>query len=484
MHTPCFPAFRARLAALGRRTTARLRQCTLQQLGQHLAGVIPAQLLSSADEGPNSRERLFTLRLTFECFLWQLLNPATACREVVRQVQALCRLQEQAPPDENTSAYVQARQRLPQERFEEVLHATARAADQRAGEVGRLAGRPVKVVDGSTVQMPDTPANQQAYPQPSTQKPGCGFPVMRLVVLFSLASGALLDLAMGSLHSHDLRLLAALWEGLRAGDILLGDRGFGDYLTLARLPLQGVDVVARLHHRRKVDFRKARRLGRNDGLFVWCKGFQQSDILTAAQWRALPEEITVRIVRFQATIRGFRSRRITLVTTLLDPALYPAEELAARYGRRWRLELGLRDVKITMGMELLRCQSPAMACKEVLAYLIAHNLVRCVMAEAARVHDTALDRLSFKGTLDALRQYSAAIARARSRRLRRQLWRDLLLNLVRDAVPWRPNRREPRALKRRPKPYPLLNQPRDKFVEISHRSRYWKGRPRNYRDLN
>jgi hypothetical protein len=307
---------------------------------------------------------------------------------------------------------------------------------------------------------------------------------MRLVVLFSLASGALLAGAMASLHSHDLRLLATLWEVLRAGDILLGDRGFGDYLTLARLPLQGVDVVARLHHRRKVDFRKAKRRGRNDGLFVWRKGYQQSDILTAAQWRALPEEITVRIVRFQATIRGFRGRKITLVTTLLDPALYPAEELAALYGRRWRLELCLRDVKTTLGLELLRCQSPAMARKEVLAYLIAHNLVRCVMAEAARVHDAALDRLSFKGTLDALRQYSAAIARARSRRLRRQLWRDLLVTLVRDAVPWRPNRREPRALKRRPKPYPLLNQPRGQFVEISHRARYWKGRPRNFRELN
>ena len=225
-------------------------------------------------------------------------------------------------------------------------------------------------------------------------------------------------------------------------------------------------------------------MGPNDGLFVWRKGYQQSDIVSAAQWRALPEEITVRIVRFHATIRGFRHRKITLVTTLLDPMAYPAEELAALYGRRWRLELCLRDVKTTLGMELLRCQSPAMAAKEVLAYLIAHNLVRCVMAEAALVHDADLDRLSFKGTLDAVRQYSAAIARARSRKLRRQLWQDLLVSLVRDLVPWRPGRREPRAVKRRPKQYPLLNQPRGKFVEISHRGRYWKGRPRNYRALN
>jgi len=481
MHTPCFSPWRPQLAALGRRTTQTLRQATLAQLGEHLARLLPAHLLAAEDEGAGSRNRVYSLRLTCECFLWQLLNPGTACREVVRQVQALCRLHGKTPPDESSSAYVQARHRLPHARL---LRATAQAADQRAGSVGHLAGRPVKVVDGSTVQLPDTRQNQKAYPQPSTQKPGCGFPVLRLVVLFSLASGALLEVALDNLHRQELRLLARLWEVLRAGDILLGDRGFGDYLTLARLPLQGVDVVARLHHRRKVDFRRAKRLGAHDGLLAWRKSHEPSSIVSAAQWRQLPAEITVRIVRFQATIRGFRNRKVTLVTTLLDPVAYPAAELAALYGRRWRLELCLRDVKTTMGMELLRCQSPAMARKEVLAYLVAHNLVRCVMAEAALVHDARLDRLSFKGTLDALRQYSAAIARARSRQQRRQLWQDLLLNLVRDEVPWRPNRREPRALKRRPKQYPLLNQPRRQFVEISHRSRYWKGRPRNYRDLN
>lgn len=484
MNTPCFTPWRAHFAALGARTTRTLRQATLAQLGEHLAQLIPKHLLASEEDGPHSRERIYSLRLTFECFVWQLLNPHTSCREVVRQVQALCRLQGRPPVDENSSAYTQARQRLPQERLERVLAATAQAADQRAGAAGHLAGRPVKVVDGSTVQLPDTPDNQKDYPQPSNQKPGCGFPVMHLVVLFSLASGALLDVAMGNLHSHDLRLLRQLWQALRSGDILLGDRAYGDYVTLAGLPLQRVDVVARLHQRRKVDFRKARRLGDNDGLFVWRKGYQQSDILTAQEWRTLPEQITVRIVRFHTTIRGFRNRKITLVTTLLDHELYPAAELAALYGRRWRLELCLRDVKTTMGMEWLRCQSPTMAHKELLAYLIAHNLIRCVMAEAALVHNAALDRLSFKGTLDAVRQYSAAIARARSQKLRRQLWQDLLVNLVRDAVPLRPDRREPRALKRRPKPYPLLNQPRRKFVEISHRSRYWKGRPRNYRALN
>ena len=368
MHTPYFPAFRSRLAALGRRTAHLLRQATLAQLEEHLRDFLPAPLLSAEDQGPNSRDRIFSLRLTFECFLWQLLKPKTSCREVVRQVQALFRLQGRGHVDEGDSAYIQARLRLPKERLEKALAATAQAADRRAGSGGQLHGRPVKVVDASTTQLADTRKNQRRYPQPSAQKPGCGFPVLRFVALFSLTSGAILNVILGSLHHHDLRLLRALWDQLKKGDILLGDRAYGEYTTLATGPRQGVDVVARLHARRKVDFRKARRLGKNDGLFVWTKGYQQSPILSATEWALLPAQITVRIIRFTAAIRGFRSRRITLVTTLLDPKLFPAQDLTGLYARRWRLELCLRDLKTTMGMEQLRGKTPDMAEKELLGY--------------------------------------------------------------------------------------------------------------------
>ena len=484
MNTPFFPAFRSRLAAAGRRATHSLRQATLGQLQDRIRDLLPAPLLSSEEEGPNSRERDFPLRLTFECFLWQMLKPSTACREVVRHVQALRTLQGRPPISEDDSAYIQARLRLPRQRLEQALESTAQTADRRVGQSPQFQGRPVKVVDGSSTPLADTPANQLRYPQPRSQKPGCGFPLMKLVVIFSLCGGAVLKVILGSLHHHDLRLLRGLWDELKKGDILLGDRAYGEFTTLAGLPRQGVDVVARLHQRRKVDFRKARRLGKNDGLFVWTKACQQSEILSPNEWDLLPAQITVRILRFTTTIRGFRSRRVTLVTTLLDPKLYPAEELVALYARRWRLELCLRDLKTTMGMEPLRCKTPEMAEKELLAYLVAHNLVRCLMAEAVATHRVDLEQVSFKGSLDALRQFSDAISRAPNRKLRRQLWEELLLNLARDLVPLRPNRTEPRALKRRPKPYPLLNKPRRKFVEISHRSRYWKGRPRNYRGLN
>jgi len=484
MHTPCFPAFRSRLAALGRRTTQTVRQTTLAQFQEHLRDFLPVPLLCAEEDGANSRERVFSLRLTFECFIWQMLQPGTSCREVVRQVQSLFRLHDKGPVNPGDSAFVQARQRLPKERLEKALAATAQAADRRANPGGHLQGRPVKVVDCSTTQLPDTKANQQRYPQPGGQKPGCGFPVMKFLVLFSLASGAVLNVVMAGWRNHDLRLFRRVWDQLKVGDIGLGDRAYGDYVTLASLPRQGVDVVARLHQKRKADFRQAKWLAKHDGLFVWTKGWQQSNILSAQEWSQLADQITVRLLRFTATIRGHRARRITLVTTLLDPKLYPAQELMVLYCRRWRLELGLRDLKTTMGLEPLRCQSPEMVEKELLAYLVAHNLIRCVMVQAAIQHEVDLERVSFKGALDALRQYSNAIGQVRNRKLRRRLWEDLLLNLARDLVRHRPNRTEPRAVKHRPKPYPLLNLPRHRFVEISHRSDYWKGRPRSYRRLN
>jgi hypothetical protein len=485
MHTPYFPCFRSRLAALGRRTAKTIRQATLDQLQQHLRNLLPAPLLSATDEGLNSRERVFSLRLTFECFLWQVLKPKTSCREVVRHVQTLFRLAGRGWIDEGDSAYVQARQRLPRERLEQALNATAQAANTRAGAGGQLNGRPVKVVDASSTQLPDTPKNQKRYPQSPVQKKGCGFPVLKFMVLFSLCSGAVLKVMFGNLHDHDLRLLHSLWQALKQGDILLGDRAFGEFTCLASLPkLLGVDVVARLHQRRKVDFRKAQRLAKADGLFVWSKGWYRSEVLSATEWDRLPAQITVRLIRFTATIRGFRNRRITLVTSLLNPQLYPAEELVALYARRWRLELCLRDLKTTMGMEQLRCQTPDMAEKELLAYLVAHNLIRCVIAEAVATYQVDMERASFKGSVDALRQYSNAISQARNAKLRAQLWEDLLVNLARDLVPHRPNRLEPRKLKRRPKNFGWLTRPRRTFKEYFHRSRHWKSNPRNLRALN
>ncbi len=465
MHTPYFPTLRSSLAPLGRRALQTLRQVSLPQLERCLGAYLPAPLLSAETQGDNSRQRIYSLRLTFQCLVWQLLKPETACREVVRQVQALFRLKGWGRVQEGASAYCQARLRLPPERLEKALAELADQADRRAGPGGWLQGRPVKVVDGTTVRLADTPKNRQRYPQRPEQQPGCGFPLLKLLALFSLSSGAILTVVRDTYRNHDLRLFRRLWEQLQPGDVILGARAFGDYATLADLPRRGIDVVARLNPWRKVDFRKARRLGRNDGLFVWTKLNICPPYLSWAHWAKTPATITVRIIRFRVATKGHRTRLILLVTSLLDPQRYPLEELAALYARRWRLELCFRDLKTQMGMEQLRCQTPAMVQKEALAYLVAHNLVRCVIAEAVARYRVELDRVSFKGTVDTLRQYTQTMTQARSRQKQQELWDDLLSNLARDLVPSRPRRREPRAVKHRPKPFPLLTRPRHLFKD-------------------
>lgn len=319
MHTPFFPTLRSRLAALGTRTTQTLRHNSLPQLERCLTPCLPAGLLAAADEGANSRERIYSLRLTFQCLVWQMLKPQTACQEVARQVQALFRLTGRCRVNSGPSAYCQARLRLPRERLEQALHHLAQHADQRGGSGACLQGRAVKVVDGTMVQLADTRKNQNRYPQLPHQKPGCGFPLLKLLALFSLSSGAILTLVMDSYHHDDLRLFRRLWAELKAGDVILGDRLFSDYATLADLPRQGVDVIARLNAKRKVDFLKGKRLGRNDGLVVWTKAEFCPPYLFAAQWAELSATITVRVVRFQVAVKGGRTRLITLVTTLLDP---------------------------------------------------------------------------------------------------------------------------------------------------------------------
>lgn len=482
MTTPFFPQWRSRLAAFGQRVQ-HVQRASLDELEHYFAPVFPPQLFSQSDEGINSRERDFPVRRTFWLFLSQILTPRTACRSVVRQAQALLGLYSGKQIDSATSAYVTARRRLPVQRLESALQHAAATADQRSRSPhGTLAGRPIKVVDATSTQLPDTPKNQRRYPQPSTQKPGCGFPVMKVMALFSLTSGAVLQVVRESLHWHDIRLFRRLWRFLRPNDIVLGDRAFGDYVSLASLPKRAVDLICRLHQGRRLDFRHCKqRLGKHDALFVWTKTPVRPKYLTRRQWKSVPEEITVRVLRRAIAQRGFRTRQVILVTTLLDADTYPADELFALYQRRWRLELCFRDLKTTMGMETLSCQSPQMVHKELLMYLIAHNLIRCLMAEAAGIHEVPLDRISFKGSIDATRHFSNAMAKARTRKQQRRLETMLLEILAEDQVPDRPGRREPRAVKRRPKPYPLLTRARRRYKEIPHRNRYKKTQHENPR---
>lgn len=471
--TPDFPAWTHRLGPMKPQLAAaahRLRYATLSHLEVRLGNYLPGRWLAKPAVGPHSRDRLYSLPRTFWGWVWQMLNHNAPCREVVRQVQALCALQGFFAVGEDTGGYCQARGRLSQPRLEQALAISAQTAGQRAPALSLLGGRPLKVVDGSGLRLPDTPAHQQHFPQPANQKPGCGFPVMKLVVLFCLTSGALLARATGSLWDSEARLLYSLLSTFKPGDIVIGDRGFGNFVIVALLAGVRVDFLGRVSTQsRRVDFRQGQRLGRYDRLVRWRKGPRQSGWLSPVAWAALPEALSVRLVRTQVRQRGFRTRELTLVTTLLDPQRYPATELLTAYARRWRLELCLDDLKTTLGLETLKCLTPAMAQKELLLGLIAHNLLRCVMAETAQTHETPLERISFKGALDTLRQFNHALCQTRCERRKKELWAVLLRTLARDLVPERPGRREPRAVKRRPK-YDLLSRPRHQQRDRPRRS--------------
>lgn len=448
-HSPQGPRFKAQVAAAPPPELERL-----------FGSCFPAGLLSQTEEGPNSRERVFSVRVTFWTFLWQCLNPGSPCRDAVRKVMAWFAGLGRPKVRPDDSPYCQARRRLDGRTLERALEASAQAAEQRARQAWRFHGREVLVGDGTTSAAPDTPQNQRAYPQSARQAPGCGFALVRWVALFSLASGALLAVKVGNKHKAELALFRQLWDRLKAGMIFLADRGFCDYVTLAGLWRRQVDAVLRLNASRTGDFRRGKRLGRYDRLVSWQKPRRRARTATQRLWRRLPAQLTLRLIRYPVVVAGFRPRQIVLVTTLLDPLAYPAAELAQLYLRRWRVELFLRDIKTTLQLDTFTCKTPHMLYRELMMHLIAYNLIRCVMAEAASVHELPLERISFKGSVDTLRHFSREIAHARSRRQRGHLYHELLEALAGDPLPERPNRVEPRSQKRRRKAYPVLTKPR------------------------
>ena len=471
MHTPFLPFLRPFLAPPRPRPRALRKICcyTLSQLEDHFSRWMPQQFLPKNAEKANSRDRVYTRQLTFWSMLWQCFHAAAPCREVVRQIQALLLLKDGPFISEEDGAYCSAKQRLPLSELFRALTATADAAERLAPSLPAcFQGRRLRAVDGSALTLADTPNNRQTYPPLCPQI--ASFPMMRIVVLFCMASGAVAAMAQGSLWVSELSLVACLMSQLAEGDILVGDRGFGCYPLIGLLKSHGVDFIGRTT--RRVDGRRRlKRLAANDWLIRWQKTASSSaPWLTAHQREALSSEMTLRVVKGRCYCRGFRVRELTVVTTLLDAKLHPAEDILRAYLWRWRLEMCLDDLKTTLQMEMLRGRTPDMVQKEVCMRLIAHNLIRCVMAEAADKHNVDLGRISFKGSLDALRQFSQAMARCGTKKKRQQLWEELLRTIAADLVPQRPGRREPRAVKRKKNKYPRLNVPRHKFRDHPKRN--------------
>src|SRR5258708_2658249 len=338
MPTPFFPAWRARLGPMHGRVQ-HLRQQSLLQLDLLFGPLLPVGLLSQADEGPNSREQIYSVRRTFFGFLYQALNPGCPCREVVRQIQSLfaLRARPQRRVSPATGAYCVARGRLSLDSLARLRCAAAAHAGQAAQ---RWKGFCVKVLDGTGISLPDSAKNQGAFPQSKGQKPGCGFPLMKVVGVFSLATGALLDYAKGNKHQHELNLAHRLLDQFKPGDLVLADRGFCCYALLALLWLKKTPALFRLHHARDADFRRGKRLGQHDPFVVLQKpeNLARPRFLPQALWRRLAPQLPVRILRYRLCQKGYRTRSLMLVTTLVDAQLYPAEHLALLYARRLQIE--------------------------------------------------------------------------------------------------------------------------------------------------
>lgn len=410
------------------------------------------------------RARVLDPVTTVHAFLLQVLHGNTACDHVPRLIGKAF----------SGEAYGQARARLPLELFQRLLTAVCGALTTCREEASRWCGHRVWLVDGSSCSMPDTPELQRAFGQPGGQKPGCGFPVAHLLTLFHAGSGVLQRVLMAPLRTHDMSQVSQVHSALDRGDVLVADRGFCSYVHLALLMRAGLHGVFRVHQRIVVDFRIGRLhipprsktkffqgatglprsrwvkwQGRCDQLVEYFKPSRRPTWMTPEEFAAVPDVLQVREIRYAIGGRGFRTRQVALVTTLLDPDAYPVAELAQLYYDRWRVELNLRHLKQTLRMDVLRSKTEAGVRKEVWMLALVYNLVRLVMLAGAKRRQVPAERISFVDALRWLLQVDG----------RRSL-DSLIVN------PHRPDRFEPRAKKRRAKEYDLMKLPRAQLKQL------------------
>lgn len=411
------------------------------------------ELLDSVEaQLPSHRERLFPPTETLSMFLAQVMSADRSCQHIVNQAATQRLLTELPLCSTHTGGYCRARARLPLPMVRELARQTGTYVASQASGGERWRDRPVRLVDGTTITMPDTAANQAAYPQQHSQKPGLGFPICRLVGITCLATGALLDAAISRYQgkgAHEQALLRELLHNFEPGDVMLGDALYPTYFLLASLRERGVDAVCEQHgsRRRSTNFRTGKRLGAKDHLVDLHKPKKRPEWMTPEQYAAVPDRLTV---------REFKAGHKIMVTTLCHPRQAPKRELKALYERRWHIELDFRQIKTTLNMERLSCRTPAMNEKEMWVFLLAYNLIRWLMAESALAADVQPRRLSFKHTFQlwlAWRQMGYRCLDAESAHQMRVF-------VAQGQVPHRPGRTEPRAVKRRPKPFPLLTKPR------------------------
>lgn len=437
------------------------------QFAQHaslpFSDVLPAQMIMSAMRTTCLRyyDSLYNPVTVLWLFLGQVIHANPTLAATVENFLAWRLGQGLSPCSTDTSAYGKARQRLPEALLAFLTRETGRAADRAALKPWRWLGRTVKLFDGSTVSMPDTPQNQAAYPQSRAQAPGVGFPLARIGVLFSFSVGTVLDLGIrrwtGKFQS-ELSMLRDMVAGFDEGDVLLTDRYLCSYMEIALLLRQGVDFVGRIHAQRKVDFRLGRRLGRYDHVVEWTKP-ARPEWMSIEHYATIPATLSMRELCYRIARPGYRTRTIVVCTTLLSDEQYSAADISELYRLRWDVEINLRSLKTVMHMDVLRCQSPEMVRKEIWAHLLAYNLIRTAIAQAAVKHKRHPRQLSFTRAMRTLEAFRPTLAHAPSRQLT-DIYEQMLQAIASHQIATRPNRLEPRQRKRRPKPYRLMTKPR------------------------
>ena len=440
----------------------------LQHGGLHFAEALSEETIQQAftDEGVSFAQEegdVYTPPLTLWAFLSQVLfkDEHRSCRAAVARVVVLLVALGRGPCSDNTGAYCRARAKIPVAVVRRLTLQVADACEQQVPAHWLWKNRHVHLVDGTTASTPDTPANQAQWPQPATQKPGLGFPLIRMVVLLSLATAMVTGMAMGPYkgkETGETALLRELFHRLHAGDVVLADRYYCSYFMIALLRELGVDVVVRLHQQRDADFHRGRRLGAGDHVVEWLRPAKPA-WMDQETYERMPAALSLRQVRVSVNQPGSRVQQLVVVTSLLDVDIYTQQDIAELYHKRWLVELDIRTLKITLGMDVLRCKSPDMVRREIWSCLLAYNLIRQTMLPAALAADCSPRQLSFTA---ALQKIAAS-------------WGTLLLSdasvsvllievhlrhLASQRVGNRPNRVEPRAKKRRPKPHKLLTQPR------------------------
>lgn len=457
----------------------QLAESSISTYALQFSHILPAGFMDEASL--SQRVRHYCNIVVFWAWLSQILEANASLSKAVALVQSWCEEAGLPRPCGDTGGYSKGRSRLKIGFLQSVGAKVNAHLDARICPEDTYRGHVVKSIDGSSLELDDTENNQSEYPQPTSQKPGCGFPIMGITGVLNHSHGGWEDFAESTQAASEAAVSHRLLHCLNPGDILCGDRAFCTYQLISSLSAKGVFSLMRLHaaRHRVLDWRKGKKLGSHQRLVAWKKPVQQpyGSPLTVDEWKALPDILEIRLIRFYFEDRDGKKRRMVLATTLTDAEKYDWQEIAALYAGRWDIELRLRDVKTTLQMERLRVKTPEMARKTLAMSRIAYNLVKATCQEAGHGSGTDHRQISFKAALDTIVASTARyLRRQKHANIIREIWESILETVAEKTIDIRPHRHEPRAVKKRPKNFSYLTKPRSDFKEIHHR-----GKRRNFR---